>query len=231
MATVGKKKCEPYRAMASCALFAGVDKGSYEELLAYFDGTVRSYEEGSLLVRIGDAHAKIGVVVEGRVEVGFYDESGSLANMTLMGPGDVFAESIACASVPSPVQVRACADSAVLWLSADRMLRSGFLGAPRTAGCVLGNLVSLLSRKNVFLNKKVHILAQKRLRDRVKLYLCERASGAEPPRASFSRSELAQYLCVDRSALSRELGRMRDEGIVRLDGGAITVIDRTFLDA
>ena len=229
MATAGKKYSALTQAMATSALFAGIDEGSYEELLAYLDGTVRSYEEGSLLVRIGDAQARVGMVVEGDIEVGFYDESGSLANVTRMRPGDVFAESIACAGVPSPVQALASEDSTVLWLSADRIRRAGSFGAPCSAGCMLGNLVGLLSSKNVFLNRKVHILAQKRLRDRVKLYLNDCTSGSGQQRASFSRSELARYLCVDRSALSRELGRMRDEGIVRLDGKDITVVDVSFL--
>ena len=75
----------------------------------------------------------------------------------------------------------------------------------------------------------MQILAQKRTRDRIKMYLRNRCLPDSDTQVSFSRNDLAHYLNVDRSALSRELGRMRDEGIIEVKGNAIVVIDPSFL--
>ena len=82
----------------------------------------------------------------------------------------------------------------------------------------------------LFFNTKVRILAQKRLRDRLKIYL----QTLTPDNKGcyhllYSRTELADFLCVDRSALSRELCRMRDEKLLEFSGAKIKILDDNFL--
>lgn len=230
MATPSAKRARLHAALGSCALFGGVESSSYDQVVDFLGGVVRPYEPDMLLVRMGDALGKFGIVLEGSLEIGFYDESGTLANVAHVGPGESFGESIAYAGILAPVQVKARTASSVLWIEAARILQTGAIGCPQAATPLLGNLVRLLASKNVFLNGKVHILAQKHLRDRIKLYLSHQRRG-HGKSAGSSRSDLAKFLCVDRSALSRELGRLRDEGILLLDGKEIIVVDETFLDA
>ena len=87
-----------------------------------------------------------------------------------------------------------------------------------------------MAQQLLFFNTKVRILAQKRLRDRLKIYLQtltpdEKGCYSLP----YTRTELADFLCVDRSALSRELCRMRDEGILDFSGAKIHLLNPTFL--
>ena len=91
-------------------------------------------------------------------------------------------------------------------------------------------LVTVMAQQLLFFNTKVRILAQKRLRDRLKIYLQtltpdEKGCYSLP----YTRTELADFLCVDRSALSRELCRMRDERILDFSGAKIHLLNPTFL--
>ena len=86
------------------------------------------------------------------------------------------------------------------------------------------------NKSNVFLNQKTRILSQKKLRDRIKVFL--RGQSVEEDgsvRLEFNRTELARFLGVNRSALSRELSRMRKEGVLSLDGKSLRLLDRGFL--
>ena len=87
-----------------------------------------------------------------------------------------------------------------------------------------------MGRSALFLNQKMRILAQNRLRNRIKLYL--QMLPAKPGgelHLDMGRGELADYLCVDRSALSRELGRMQKEGILAFQGQQVRILDQSFL--
>ena len=88
------------------------------------------------------------------------------------------------------------------------------------------------ARQVLAFNTKVRILGQKRLRDRLKIYLQTLTPNADGVYVlPYSRTSLADFLCVDRSALSRELCRMRDEGILSFSGSRIRILDSSFLHA
>ena len=214
--------------LAKSHLFEGVSADESAALLDRLGANVRAHADGSLLVRLGDTVTRMGVVVEGAVEIGFYDEAGDLATVNRLEPGDMIAEAIAYAEEPSVVQATAVGDCRVLWMESARLLSSAVLAENPAASLVVANLVRIVSRKNVFLNQKAQILTQRYVRDRVKLFLKDRVHEGKAD-LPFSRSDLARYLGVNRSALSRELGRLRDEGIVALESDSIVVLKEDFL--
>lgn len=209
-------------------LFEGVSPAGRDTLLASLGAKTRTHEDGTLLVRLGDVPTRMGIVVDGAVEVGFYDEAGELATVNRLGAGDMLAESIAYAGEPSIVQATAVGDCRVLWMDTAKLLSPAVLAGAPDASRVVANLVRIISRKNVFLNQKAQILTQRYVRDRIKLFLKDRVHGGKAD-MPFSRSDLARYLGVNRSALSRELGRLRDEGIVALESYSIVVLKEDFL--
>ena len=211
-----------------CALFENVCESHCAQLLKTLGASVRSYEEGDLLLRLGDMVSRMGIVVEGMVEIGFYDETGELATVSRIAAGGIFAESIACAAKPRIVQATAIDRCRVLWLDVSRLLASDVLSCNDGAATVVANLVRIVSRKNIFLNQKAQILTQRYVRDRIKLYLKDHLD-RERLSVPYSRIDLARYLGVNRSALSRELGRLRDEGIVCVEDGCLVVLQPDFL--
>lgn len=220
---------ELVQALVVNQLFKGIPVDEYADALELLGAQVCSYEPPEQLVRLGDMVTKMGIIVSGKVRVGFIDEAGSQGNIDHLGPGDIFGEAMACARVPSIVQVDAETSCEVLWLDVSKAM--GYSSTNPWGARITENLVLLLARKNLFLNRKMQTIAQKRLRDRIKMYLQDRC-GTEGTTTEipYSRTELARYLCVDRSALSREMGRMRDEGILRMEGNRIEVLHPGFLE-
>ena len=119
--------------------------------------------------------------------------------------------------------------SNMLYLDFDPLLLQQECACPHKAQ-VTANLLREMGRSALFLNQKMRILAQNRLRNRIKLYLqmLPVKPGGEL-HLDMGRGELADYLCVDRSALSRELGRMQKEGILAFQGQQVRILDQSFL--
>ena len=115
------------------------------------------------------------------------------------------------------------------------LLNFGVLLSPETMTCpcrmqVTANLMQDFAQQVLFFNTKVRILAQKRLRDRLKIYLQTLTPNAEGVYTlPYNRTALADFLCVDRSALSRELCLMRDEGLLTFSGAKFKILDDGFL--
>ena len=128
-----------------------------------------------------------------------------------------------------PIQIDALTDVQVLYLDFDPLLLQQECACPHKAQ-VTANLLREMGRSALFLNQKMRILAQNRLRNRIKLYLqmLPVKPGGEL-HLDMGRGELADYLCVDRSALSRELGRMQKEGILAFQGQQVRILDQSFL--
>ena len=132
------------------------------------------------------------------------------------GPGGLFAESFACARAESlPVTVTAAADAAVLLIDCGR------ISAPCSAACtfhtrLISNLLQVLAEKNLSLAGKLGHLSGRTIRERLLSYLEEQAArtGRATVTVPFDRQALADYLCVDRSALSRTIGALQREGVL-----------------
>lgn len=215
--------------LASCILFKDINNADYAQILERTNARIVSYEPNDLLIRLGETTTFAGIVLDGTVEIGFYDEAGSPVNVNHLQAPEPFADAIACSRMPSVIQARAVNACTVLWMDTSALMASAASGTCPSAAQLMENMVRMLSRKNIFLNRKMQILAQKRTRDRIKMYLRNLCLPDSDTQVSFSRNDLAHYLNVDRSALSRELGRMRDEGIIEVKGNAIVVIDPSFL--
>lgn len=212
-------------ALRDCPLFEGVAARDLEEAVAALGAREERYEDDDVLLHFGQCTTRLGIVVEQRVRIEFYDEGGNASTIARIGRSGAFGEAIACAGNPSIVQVVAVGPARVLWVDMGRAMSKNAMLKSRFSGIVMANVVQMLARKNMVLNQKMQIVSQKRLRDRIKLYLAVRESdlGGSQMRAPMTRNELAAFLNVDRSSLSRELGRMRDEGLVNLDGNKIEV--------
>ena len=128
----------------------------------------------------------------------------------------------------SPIQIDALTDVQVLYLDFDPLLLQQECACPHKAQ-VTANLLREMGGAP-FSQSEMRILAQNRLRNRIKLYLqmLPVKPGGEL-HLDMGRGELADYLCVDRSALSRELGRMQKEGILAFQGQQVRILDQSFL--
>lgn len=197
-------------------LFRDIPVGELSGLLNCLRAVRRQYEKGAVLCSAGERTASIGLVLSGSVHIESDDVWGSKSILSSVGPGQVFAETYACLpDEPLMVSVTAAEDTAVLFLHAPHML------APCTQTCIchaqlIRNLLFVSARKNLELSRRAFHTAPKTIRGRLLSYLSMQAirTGSDSFSIPFDRQQLADYLGVDRSALSAELGRMRREGLL-----------------
>lgn len=210
-------------------LFADIPPEKYTNVLQCLNAQIRSFPAGQTITAIGEVVEKAGILLTGKAAIISYDESGNQINMNHCEAGDSFGEAAACQQLAkSPLQINTLEPCTILFLGLAKLMEPS--SCPYRSQ-MSANLTKNLIQENLFLNHKVQILAQKKLRNRIKLYLqMLQLQSDGTVRIPFSRSAWAEFLCVDRSALSRELGRLKAEGILSSDGAVITIMQPEFLE-
>ena len=172
---------EDLKIICGCELFAGVAPAEAARLLDAMDARVESYEANDLAIRLGDEVRRAGIVLAGVVAGEFLDDAGKVTTVMRFGTGALFAEAMAVLDMASMVEVRAVQASRVAWVDLGR-LPDPTVVDPQDAAAhaavhqVILNLTRLLAHKNVLLTDKAQTLSQRRLRDRIRLYLMSCAS-------------------------------------------------------
>jgi len=198
-------------------LFRNVAQQELEPLLGCLSARYAHYKKEQFLLLAGDAVSWVGIVLCGSVQVLKEDAQGNTMILTELGVGDLFAETFACAAVEkSPVTVVASADCDVLLIDYRRIITT----CP--SSCVfhsrlIENMLRIMAKKNMFLNSRIEIVSKRTTREKILAYL-ELQRGQKQSDSfdiPFSRQQLADFLCVERSALSRELSNMREEGLLQ----------------
>ena len=200
-----------------CYLFDVIKDEQLTEAIKLLNGRIRKVEKDDFIVQLGGVLRNAGLLLKGKIESSFQNENYDQITMHTFGGGYLFGEAIVINSAKnSPVQVRAVEDSIVLFIDLSAIYQSEIASTLRMI--LAENLIKSLARKNLILNQKVRILSQKSLRDRILIYLGtlpkDKNSFVKIP---FTQTALAEYLGVNRSALSRELGRMQNEGLLIVD--------------
>ena len=177
---------------------------------------VRSYEKGEIIAFEEEKINLVGVVLKGAVDMIKEDVWGNRTMLVRTYRSDIFGETFACGEDSmATVSFMAAEDSEVLFLSFCRVMHTC------THACVfhqtlIENMVRLIARKNRELMRKVEVVSQKTLREKILAYLSVQAQsqGKNEFEIPLGRVELAEYLCADRSALTRELAKMKTEGLI-----------------
>lgn len=197
-------------------LFQGFTEDEVHSVLSCLKASAKKYEKGSYILHAGETTDSMGIILEGAVQVINEDYWGERQILGIFTEGQLFGESYACmGDVPLMVSAVAAEDCCVMMLKAHGMLTAC------TSSCgfhhrMIENLVMILAGKNLALTRKIDHISRKTIRGKVLAYLSyeagrQKGSSVEVP---FNRQQLAEYLAVDRSALSAELSRMQKEGII-----------------
>ncbi len=197
-------------------LFAGIDAHELEAMLGCLSATVRNFKKGDYIIRSGDRLSALGLVVSGGVHIQREDFWGNRTILSEISESGLFGESYACVPAkPIPVNAVATQNSAIMFLDVRRIITS-CPSACEFHARLIQNLIMVLAFKNVMLTDKIEHISQRSTREKLLSYLSEQAQAAG--RSSFdipfNRQQLADYLCVDRSAMSSTLGQLRDEGVL-----------------
>ena len=198
-------------------LFSGMDRAKIASILTCLTATHRSYAKGEYVLTAGEGVHTLGLVLSGAVHVVQEDFWGNLNIIAEITAGGVFAESYACTFGSAlSVSVVAQESSVILFLDVRRLL------ATCSSSCehhneLIRNLVSMLAAKNLLLNEKVQHVSQRSTREKLLSFLSaeSRRHSSATFEITFNRQQLADYLSVDRSAMSGELSKLRAEGVLQ----------------
>lgn len=209
----------PYGFLKKTSLFRGTSEEELPTLLDCLAPTTREYAKNELILRQGEDVSAVGLVLSGRAQVIEEDFWGNRSILADAWPGDLFAE--AYAFLPGErlrVSVVAAEPTSVMLLDSKRMLEV-CSSACRFHTRLVQNVLAESARKNLALTRKVSHMSKRSTREKLLSYLSGQALGAgsDAFEIPFNRQQLADYLCVDRSAMSSELCKMRDEGLLVFD--------------
>ncbi len=197
-------------------LFAGIEEKDLSSMLKCLDAYVRSYEKGETVFHMGDPVFEIGLVLKGRVYLTKEDHNGNSNLVAEVGPSLLFGEELACmGQTRSNVNVIAAQKTQVLFLDIGRVTTqcpSACLFHQR----LIRNLLTLIAAKNHTLNAKMEHMSKRTTKEKLLSYLTD-AAGENPTQwfeIPFNRQQLADYLSVERSAMSWELCKLRDDRVI-----------------
>lgn len=202
--------------VANTPLFAGTTQAEVDAMLNCLGCYSKTYSKGDVIYRAGETVESMGMVLSGSVAIESDDVWGNKSILGHVQAGEIFAETYAC--IPGEalmVSAVALEKSEVLFLSAARILTSCSSACAHHA-ILIRNLLSVTARKNLGLSRRILHTSAKTIRGRLMSYLSEQAKmcGRRTFTIPFNRQQLADYLSVDRSAMSNELSKMQSEGII-----------------
>ncbi|MGI6239213.1 MAG: Crp/Fnr family transcriptional regulator [Christensenellales bacterium] len=212
--------------IAKTELFRGIDAGHVRAMLECLDARARAYRKGEAIYAVGAMAEAIGLVMSGSVHIESDDVWGNRTIIDVIAPGQVFAEAYACARTsPMMVNVVAAEDCEILLLNVERVLTT-CTSACAHHSLLVRNLLSVTAQKNLKLTRRMFHISPRTLRAKLLSYLSDQAilNGRLAFDIPFNRQELADYLGVDRSALSNELSKMRRDGILDCDRNHFTLL-------
>ena len=213
--------------ITSLPFFSHMEEAECQHMLECFQTSPRSFQAGETAFTYGTGDGRVlGIVQEGQAALVKIDAAGGHTVLERLGPGGVFGELIAFASLPCDSVTLVCETACtVLFLPRAK------LAAPcaKACGChhqLLENLLGLLSHKAFALSERVEVLSCRSIREKLLCTFRICAFEAQSLRFTlpFSLSALADYICADRSAMMRELKKLKEEGVVETTGRQIAFL-------
>nr|MDD6335365.1 Crp/Fnr family transcriptional regulator [bacterium] len=210
---------------AQSMLFDGIQPHEYEAMLSCFQATCLHFSPGEEIVSYGSGLRRIGIVQSGQASLRRIDLDGNSTLMETLGPDSVFGEVISFSDAMgddfSVVCEQACE---VLFIDYDHIIKR----CPRACAHhsqLVRNMLRLISEKAARLSQRVEVLSYRTIRDRLMCYfhLLAAHGGGRSFELPFSLTALAEYLCVDRTAMMREIRHLKQEGAISLQGRRVTL--------
>jgi len=191
-------------------LFKGISDDEFHAITNNI--TIKQFKRNEILFHIGEMICDVFVILEGSIEICSYDIGGNKKLVTVLNEKEMFAESVALGKdTISPFDIIATKELEVAYITKEVLL-----DFPKG---ILANLICILSTKNTFLTHKLECLnkitVKERLYEVLNFYHIKQQS--HTIKIPFNKTQLAEYLCVNRSSLSREIHLMEREGIIKVN--------------
>ena len=207
---------EYFDILKKCALFRNIEESDLGPMLHCLDAKIRKVSKNQPVFLEGEPAESVGIVLKGMAQIVKEDYYGNRSIVMGMEPSQLFGEAFACAGLETmPVSIYAACDSVFLLVDCKRILNL-CSNACTFHNRLVRNLLCVVAGKNLMLNQKMEVLSKKTTREKLMTYLLAQAKrqGNAAFTIPYDRQGLADYLGVERSAMSAELGRMQKDGLL-----------------
>ncbi len=213
--------------LRDCALFETISDENLVPMLGCLRAKTSKFKKGETVISEGDPADMFGILLSGELQIMRIDYYGNRSIMTNVEPAQLFGESFACAEIESsPADVVATEDSELLLVEAHRITQT-CCNACDFHNRMIFNLLKIVATKNIMFNQKLEITSKRTTREKLMTYLLMQAkkNNSNSFDIPFDRQELADYLEVDRSGLSAEIGKLVKEGKLQCFRSHFTVVE------
>lgn len=212
--------------LKSVALFEGLKEEELDAVLSCLSAKTGKYSKNQIILQHGESTTNIGIVLSGQVQIIKEDYYGNRNLFANLSESMLFGETFICADIKTlPVSVISTTESVILWIDYRRII------SPCNQVCsfhstLIYNMLRIVAMKNILLNQKIEFTSKRTTREKLIAYLSAEAQKIDNNHFTipFNRQELADYLNVDRSAMSAELGKLRDEGLIDFHKNEFTLL-------
>ena len=210
-----------YEKLKKVPLFDNIQEKEINEIIN--QSYIKSYQKDEFILKAGDFIFNTGIILKGEISVISEDFWGNKNIISTLSEGNIFAEIFSLKNnTPLNVSVVSNEDSTILFINVNEIIN-------KTRNFIfIKNLMNIISTKTLMLNRKNELLSKRTIREKVMTFLSQQAISANNNsfKIPFSREEMADFLAVDRSALSRELSKMKKEGIIAYNKNNFTLITK-----
>lgn len=214
--------------LRDCRLFREIEPKDLEAMLNCLSAREIKPQRGDFIMSTPEEHPLMGVVLEGEVEMISEDYFGKKSLLSVLPVGSIFGESYTCVKAKNrTIAYQARTRCRILLLDYERILHACKMVC-RFHHRMIENMVELIAEKNLALVDKLEVTSRTTIREKLLTYLTRQAesTGSRTFTIPMGRTALAEYLCTDRSAMTRELARMKAEGLIDYEKRTFTLKDK-----
>lgn len=216
-----------FSVIAASTLFKGMNNTEMHAILNCLKAVPKNFLKDEYIFHMGDAIQHMGLVLSGSVHLSKEDYWGRKTIHAEIGQGDIFAESFAAAEHKTPLNAYAAKNSTVLFMDIRKIL-TVCSNSCTFHNTLIHNFVAVLAEKNIRMSSKIENLTQKSTKDKLLIYLSNQSQLQQCAKFTipFNRQELAEYLAVDRSAMSQELSKLQKQGVIRFNKNTFEILNK-----
>lgn len=219
---------EYFEILQNCSLFEGVSSDDLPGMLSCLGANVKHINKGELIISEGDEAKYIGIVLDGSAQIEQTDYFGNRSITSALQATDIFGETFACAGVGKmPLDVVCLEDADVMFIDCIRITHS-CSNACDFHRQIIYNMMRVMAQKNLVFHRKIEIVSKRSTREKLLAYLNAEVKqrGTNSFEIPYDRQQLADYLLVERSGLSCEIGKLRAEGIIECRKNRFTLLTK-----
>lgn len=212
--------------LKKCPLFENIEENDLVKMLSCLGARVAEFDKHYTVFAEGSRAKYIGIVLSGAVQVEQVDYKGNRTIISEFCSGEIVAEAFACAGVESlPVSVVASKQSEVMFIDSDHVLQTCSNGCDFHRQLIY-NLMKDLALKTITIHQRAEIISKRTTAEKLMAYLLAQAKkvGKRTFEIPFDRQGLADYLEVDRSGLSGEIGKLKKQGVIDCRKNRFTIL-------